>query len=302
MQLNLFADPLRAEDSLDLNEYELSAAPAPAFRPIDELGEARQRKKYRQAFYTPLALVGDLVELARIWPAARILEPSAGDGRIVHALRQAGALNVDACEIDPLAHQRCATIGARMVGADFLAYRPGQLYDRILMNPPFTAGQAKKHIEHAYRCLAPTGQLISIAPASLAADLAHCQLDLPGCQSATYEKLAPDTFKESGASASVLMVWIDGPAPTGESYGFSTHSTGSAALTIESTFGLYELTRQAFAPGLAEERAIALRRELRRRACEELAQCGASCYGINWPELFAYFTCEALEGNYANHE
>lgn len=225
MQLSLFADPAG----------QATAAPlAPAFRPIDELGEARQRKKNRQAYYTPLALVDDMVELARIWPAARILEPSAGDGRIVHALRQAGALDVDACEIDPIAWQRCADVGARMVGEDFLQYRPGQLYDRILMNPPFTAGQAKKHIEHAYRCLAPTGQIITIAPASLAADLAHCQLDLPGCQSATYEKLAPDTFKESGASASVLMVWIDGPAPTGESYGFSTHHTGRVLSRITS--------------------------------------------------------------------
>lgn len=77
-------------------------------------------------------------------PGRRVLEPSAGKGHIVKALREAGA-EVTAVELD---QERAALTGA--VCDDFLAYAaklgPGDHFDLAVMNPPYENGQDLAHI------------------------------------------------------------------------------------------------------------------------------------------------------------
>jgi hypothetical protein len=75
-------------------------------------------------FPTPVGLAKELVELADVRAGNLVLEPSAGTGRIVHALRAAGAHDVVAIERDAL--RRDALLGdCRLVVPehdDFLVY------------------------------------------------------------------------------------------------------------------------------------------------------------------------------------
>src|SRR6185437_15935603 len=247
------------------------------FTPIDEIKDARSRKKTRQAFYTPLSLVKLMVETSRIHSGALCLEPSGGDGRIVHAMIEAGG-TVEACETDDAMHARCKSLGAKMVAKDFLAYGQGQRYDQIIMNPPFTRGQADRHIEHAYSMLKSHGELVSIAPNSVAERLHDCSLNLPGCSYAVYEVLPPETFKESGACPKTILVTILGDAPGGEVEGFSNGATNNVALTITSDKTFWD----------AAQEMRSSPDQLRSRFSREVGKLGGSCYGVNWDEVAKY--------------
>jgi hypothetical protein len=55
---------------------------------------------------------------------------------------------------------------------DFLKWKPidakdPEIYDRAILNPPFTKFQWISHIKHAYKFLKPGGKLVSITPDSL---------------------------------------------------------------------------------------------------------------------------------------
>jgi len=49
---------------------------------------------------------------------------------------------------------------------DFLTIHQRQLYDRIVMNPPFSEGRWLAHLEHAAAMLADDGRLVAVLPAS----------------------------------------------------------------------------------------------------------------------------------------
>ena len=84
-----------------------------------------------------------------------ILEPSAGKGNIVDYLKQYGAKEVIACEINnDLA--KIVSGKARLIASDFLTVRSQDVshIDCIVMNPPFSADE--NHILHAWD-IAPGG-------------------------------------------------------------------------------------------------------------------------------------------------
>ena len=45
---------------------------------------------------------------------------------------------------------------------DFLGISPLPVYDKVVMNPPFTKQQDIEHIEHAFKFLKPGGTLVGI--------------------------------------------------------------------------------------------------------------------------------------------
>jgi len=100
------------------------------------------------------------------------LEPSAGSGVLAQAMREVGAV-VDVFELDPRFQALLFQQGFKVVGNDFLTTKATQLYDLILMNPPFSASFEQRgvdlaHIQHAYReFLAPGGQLVSVVSNSM---------------------------------------------------------------------------------------------------------------------------------------
>lgn len=111
-------------------------------------------------FPTPYAVAIDLVELADIEPGHSVLEPSAGTGAILDAIKATvPSAIVEAVEYNQALAQ---ALGARC--ADFLALTPQELgtFDRIVMNPPFGGAADIKHIRHALNFLKPGGRLVAI--------------------------------------------------------------------------------------------------------------------------------------------
>jgi len=129
---------------------------------ILDTGVAVDEKKRDQAFFSP-PLVAEMATVLAEVQGKSVLEPEAGKGAIVQACNLAGARSVFAIEINPLHRDdliRCA-IGVRI--ADFLTVEPHDpLYDRVVMNPPFTKNQDIQHVEHALRFVKPKGVLVSV--------------------------------------------------------------------------------------------------------------------------------------------
>lgn len=102
---------------------------------------------------------------------ARILEPSAGEGGLIRAMLRAGAdgSNIDAIEFHP---DRCRVLdmlaneGVAVMSANFLQVEPREMYDIIIMNPPFYGTHWIDHVMHAYKFLTPRGRMIAVLPAT----------------------------------------------------------------------------------------------------------------------------------------
>jgi hypothetical protein len=163
-------------------------------------------------FQTP---PGVAARLAGLLPAlgagARILEPSAGLGRLYTAARarhrEARIILVEQ------APQCCAELyqmtehdaRATLKQADFLTLthdETGGLFDAVIMNPPFKQGRDIKHIRHALSFVRPGGRLVAICAAGprQRAQLAPLGewLDLPA-----------GSFRSEGTNVDAAMIVID---------------------------------------------------------------------------------------------
>jgi hypothetical protein len=252
------------------------------FTPVNEVKQARAARKKRAAFYTPLSLVAKLVEWAEVSSHCRTLEPSAGDGRIVHALREAGVPVVDACETEEPLHELIRAAGGTVVGTDFFKYKPETPYHRIVMNPPFRGREYERHIEHAWSMLAPGGLLVSIAPAPVRDAVRDLKLNLPGCIYATCELVSPNSFNDFDTSIPTAVVELHRqPNCPASVCGFSNQATHNAALTVESDYNFVTAARRLH--GKFTDVLI-------REVSKEIIDCGGSCYGIDWKEVGEYLT------------
>lgn len=97
------------------------------------------------------------------------LEPSCGEGALVHALKSYGEQEgrnfvVDAFDIDEINVVFCQESGLEANQADFLKLDPKPIYDLAIMNPPFNGREFIKHIRHAQKFLKHTGVLIAVVP------------------------------------------------------------------------------------------------------------------------------------------
>ena len=182
-------------------------------------------------FATPDDVLDTLMALACIPRNARsefrILEPSAGEGAIAMRLREAAqSAALDVCEIDP---ERYKTLErnlwgfARFFNRDFLGLETAtfrgveQLYDRIVMNPPFSiVGNRSVYVDHinkAWSMLKPGGRLVSIAPASLTGsteDKVAALFRLAGAHG-DIDNLPSGSFKTSGTAVETVWIVLDKP-------------------------------------------------------------------------------------------
>ena len=121
-------------------------------------------QKAHQFYPTPEKLARLAIELADIGDNDQCLEPSAGQGGIADYLPKDRTTCV---EISPL---HCAVLkakGFRTIEADFIAWEPiNPEFDAVVMNPPFSEGRAKLHVEYASTKVKPGGRLVAILPAS----------------------------------------------------------------------------------------------------------------------------------------
>lgn len=174
-----------------------------------ETGKAPNLQKDFQAFYTPKVIVDLMIGRAGVKPGQLILEPSCGDGRIAFAVRGMGC-TVHCCEINEL--ERIPLENEfRFLGTDFLKVDPNPVYDRVLMNPPFTKGQDVIHISHAFKFLRPGGRLVSIASPSwtFRTDKRSVEFGAFVGLHGDWEELPEKSFSESGTNVRTVMVTLD---------------------------------------------------------------------------------------------
>jgi cyclopropane fatty-acyl-phospholipid synthase-like methyltransferase len=189
-----------------------------------------------QLFPTPPDVARQVVELAGIQPGHRILEPSAGTGRLLDAAIRAGlgfdcGVRVVAVEINrelagALLDMRQRWLYANDTNfevrcADFLSCN-GDLgvFDRIVMNPPFENGDDIRHIEHAHRMLKPGGRLASVC----ANGPRQRERFLPVAD--TWVDLPPGSFQQSGTTVNAAIVVLRS-AP-GSEYGLGWEPPAAA--------------------------------------------------------------------------
>lgn len=170
-------------------------------------GTAPRAVSAYQLFQTPAVLAQRMAAILNPKPGARILEPSAGLGRLIDALTPFAPAEIVAVENAP----QCAgelfaqnRQGVTIKQRDFLSLTTADIgtFDGILMNPPFHMRSDIKHIEHARTFLRPGGKLVAIC--------------LDGYKRAetlqpiadSWETLPPSTFKETGTNVNCALVVI----------------------------------------------------------------------------------------------
>ena len=165
---------LRLRHLREVNEAkaEEMAAQADRFARLANKDSAPRVVSAFNLFQTPEPLAARLVELlAEGRDLGRVLEPSAGLGRLYRAVRAtSSACPVVLVDSSPeccgeLYRATEGDTAARLVSGDFLtmtADRLGGLFDSAILNPPFRLGADIKHVRHALSLLAPGGRLVSV--------------------------------------------------------------------------------------------------------------------------------------------
>lgn len=165
-------------------------------------------------FQTPEPIAESLVKRSRslvdAFEGKRLLEPSAGLGRIYRAFRAITDAPVTLVENAPqcaaeLYRQTAHDDAATLVQADFLscdASRLGGLFDVVVMNPPFKNGADIRHVRHALTLARPGGAIVALCYAGPRQRAAFENRD-----GWTWELLPAGSFKAEGTMADVAMIW-----------------------------------------------------------------------------------------------
>ena len=171
-----------------------------------------------QLFPTPPGLAARMVDLAGLAIGMRVLEPSAGTGRLLEALpgivpfgqvRQT-ALQVVAVEVNAALAARlaCSGLAGTVRCADFLQCSADAgdlgLFDAVLMNPPFAQGADIEHITHALTMLKPGGRLVALC-ANGPRQSASLR-PMVEARGGEWEDLPADTFKDEGTGVRVALI------------------------------------------------------------------------------------------------
>lgn len=116
-----------------------------------------------QFYPTPEHIAAEAVAAAEIGPDDECLEPSAGLGAIADLLPSGRTYCVE------ISHIHCAVLrskGHNVIESDFLARCSIRPMDRVVMNPPYSEGRWRAHVEHAACMVKPGGRLVAILPES----------------------------------------------------------------------------------------------------------------------------------------
>ena len=138
--------------------------PTEAFENLVMTGETEDMKKTFQFFPTPRAVAEIVCDMAELKQSSRVLEPSAGKGDLADVIFERSKF-VFCYELDVnmrrYLDQKPYTV---LAYCDFLTCRPEKrlLYDRVVMNPPFSKQQDIDHCYHAFQFLKAGGILVSL--------------------------------------------------------------------------------------------------------------------------------------------
>lgn len=175
--------------------------PEPVIKEIVCTGVVPDQKSH-QFYPTPERIARDAIELAGIEAGHKCLEPSAGTGALADLFPRYAHLTC--IEISELHQKVLAAKGHSVRNADFLEWSPGLVrFERIVMNPPYSQGRWRRHVEHAAGMLKSGGTLVAILPAS-----ANGKELVPGLKH-TYSQPYENQFR--GASVDVVIVKMEAP-------------------------------------------------------------------------------------------
>jgi predicted RNA methylase len=172
-----------------------------------ENGTAPRALSAYQLFQTPPLIAAQLAEMLELKPGERILEPSAGLGRLLDACGST-AREIVAVEIAP---QLCKELfeqdrqGVQILQRDFLTVNPDETgkFDVVIMNPPFHMRSDIQHIKHALGFLKPGGRLGAIVlnvpnRKAVFGHLAQKWIDLPD-----------RSFRETGTEVATAIIKLN---------------------------------------------------------------------------------------------
>lgn len=120
---------------------------------------------------SPPAVAEELVRFADFGNPARVLEPSAGSGCLIDAVRERHhETRISYCEmncflLDLLRAKYEGSGNVHFIGRDFIELDISNLessFDGIIMNPPFENGEDIAHVMHAHKFLSSKGILVAI--------------------------------------------------------------------------------------------------------------------------------------------
>lgn len=145
------------------------------------------------------------VDLAEVRESHSVLEPNAGFGDFLATL--SGKHDVTAIEIHPVAAATLRAKGYNTIQGDFLGVKPTDigLFDRVLMNPPYSEGRWSHHLLHALSFIKPGGKLVAVLPASVTSSP---KVDsIRECYGVSFSDVFNRAFE--GAMVSVTIITID---------------------------------------------------------------------------------------------
>ena len=174
-----------------------------------------------ELFPTPGELADQMVCLADIQPGERVLEPSAGTGKILDAIcrvpdfvthPQSYVHVIEKNEALALALAKRRDPGRwNYTQDDFLYQSPDdwERFDVVVMNPPFQ--DQYRHVTHALSFLRPGGRLVAVMSSGVTfhtSEEATAFRALIESYGGSIEALPPDTFKASGTGVQTVLVSV----------------------------------------------------------------------------------------------
>ena len=165
-------------------------------------------------FPTPAAVVADMLDAAQIQDGDKILEPSAGSGAIMDAVKSAYPDNeLWGYEWNAALFEILQLKGHLSLDENFLQSCPvGPTFQKVLMNPPFEKGQDIEHVQHAYKNhLIHGGRLVAITGPGWQFKQDKKSVEFRewlDTKNHRVRELPAGTFKESGTNVNSLMLII----------------------------------------------------------------------------------------------
>jgi predicted RNA methylase len=162
-------------------------------------------------FQTPEVIADRMVSLLGCLTDKRVLEPSAGLGRLYRAVRYRFECEIVLVENAPqcaaeLFRETAGDAHCRLLQQDFLSCNAtsfNEMFDAVLMNPPFKQGSDVKHILHALKFLKPGGLLVSLCYAGVKQRSAF-----EGRSDVHWEILPAGSFRSEGTRADVAIITV----------------------------------------------------------------------------------------------
>lgn len=151
-----------------------------------------------QYYPTPEGLSALVNDLAEVDDHHSVLEPSAGMGNLVDGLYDKA--RITCVEISK---QHCLVLKEKGFGdvieGDFLAQENLGLFDRVLLNPPFSEGRAEAHLIKAFEHVKAGGVLVAVLPGSM-----HNKNGLLGSAECTFQRVDDAGFEGTKVCVTVL--------------------------------------------------------------------------------------------------